>query len=34
MLDIYLNDKQKKVINTLDKNILLCLLQVQGKQKH
>ncbi|MBD5643317.1 UvrD-helicase domain-containing protein [Clostridium botulinum] len=33
MLDIYLNDKQKKVINTLDKNILLLSSAGTGKTK-
>ncbi|ACO87127.1 3'-5' exonuclease [Clostridium botulinum] len=33
MLDIYLNNKQKKVINTLDKNILLLSSAGTGKTK-
>ncbi|NFN98905.1 helicase [Clostridium botulinum] len=33
MLDVYLNDKQKKVINTLDKNILLLSSAGTGKTK-
>ncbi len=34
MLDIYLNNKQKKVINTLDKNILLLSSAGTGKTKN